>query len=543
MLKRILFSGVGLVILATPLLASAQSVNEQITSLLALIKSLQAQIVALQAQSGGQSFCHNFNNDLTVGSSGDEVSALNQALSSSGINTTGNTSVFDENNAGDVVSFQAKYGIRQTGYVGPLTRGKLNALYGCRNNQQQTQTTAQTTTPATTQTVIPTVIQSATPVTQPIVTTQQMSTVAPMLSYINPTSAKVGGTVWVYGANFNQNTYVAFDGDFGQVIYPDNAPASGTGVFSFTIPSNASVGHHTVQVNEKGATFSSSNSVTLNVVAPQPVSVLPIISSLSLPTAKAGDLMYVYGSGLYGNPFSIDGNYVTSLNSQATDGTSVSFWLPSNLTPGRHVIKVEQKATGIAGTSILFNVVAPQSTNLPNISSITSEFNGPIHAGDMVIVNGTNLYGAPFTIDGNYGTPVSQQNPSGTSFSFVVPWSTSADTHTLQVMQIGSGTLGNSVTFTVVASQAPTISYINPTSAKVGGTVWVYGANFNQNTYVAFDGDFGQVIYPDNAPASGTGVFSFTVPSNASTGSHTIQVNEKGATFPSSGSVTLNIVP
>ncbi|MDO8561374.1 MAG: peptidoglycan-binding domain-containing protein [bacterium] len=137
MLRKIVLSGVGLLLLATPLLASAQSVNEQIASLLALVKSLQAQIVALQAQSGGQSFCHNFNSDLTVGSSGDDVSALNQALSSSGVNTTGNTSYFSENNAGDVVSFQAKYGIRQTGYVGPLTRAKLNALYKCGTQQTQ----------------------------------------------------------------------------------------------------------------------------------------------------------------------------------------------------------------------------------------------------------------------------------------------------------------------------------------------------------------------------------------------------------------------
>ncbi|MFA6519831.1 MAG: hypothetical protein WCT41_03365 [Candidatus Paceibacterota bacterium] len=203
-------------------------------------------------------------------------------------------------------------------------------------------TTSQSTTSATN--------QSAT--TQPA---QSTSALAPTISYITPTSVVVGGTVYVHGANFNSSTYVAFDGDFGKVIYPDNAPASGTGVFSFTVPST-NVGAHTIQVNEKGATFPSSSAVTLNVVA------------------------------------------------------------------------------------------------------------------------------------------------------------------------------------------APTLSYINPTSVRAGGTVWVYGANFNSSTYIAFDGDFGQVIYPDNAPASGTGVFSFTVPANASVGSHSVQVNEKGATFPSSSAVTLSVV-
>lgn len=96
-----------------------------------IINNVQASLTGGTPTAGGQSFCHNFNSDLTGGSNGDDVVALNQALSSSGINTTGNSSSFSENNAGDVVSFQAKYGIRQTGYVGPLTRAKLNALYGC----------------------------------------------------------------------------------------------------------------------------------------------------------------------------------------------------------------------------------------------------------------------------------------------------------------------------------------------------------------------------------------------------------------------------
>lgn len=99
---------------------------------------------------GGQSFCHNFNSDITVGSRGETVSALNQALSSSGIDTTGNSSDFNEDNASDVVRFQAKYGIRQTGYVGPLTRAKLNALYRCNNNQQPTPQPTPPTTSAPT---------------------------------------------------------------------------------------------------------------------------------------------------------------------------------------------------------------------------------------------------------------------------------------------------------------------------------------------------------------------------------------------------------
>lgn len=79
-------------------------------------------------------FCYNWNKDLTVGSGGDDVKALNEALSQEDISDRIASEVnhFDENTAGHMVAFQKKYGIRQTGYVGPMTRAKLNRLYGCK---------------------------------------------------------------------------------------------------------------------------------------------------------------------------------------------------------------------------------------------------------------------------------------------------------------------------------------------------------------------------------------------------------------------------
>lgn len=138
---------VGLLIF--PAFTQAAGLSEiQIQAILSLLSSFganQSVIDNVQVSlTGGtptiekKSFCHNFNKDLTVGSRGDEVSALNQALTASGIDTTGNSANFSEDNAGDVVAFQAKYGIRQTGYVGPMTRAKLNALHRCRDEQKPT---------------------------------------------------------------------------------------------------------------------------------------------------------------------------------------------------------------------------------------------------------------------------------------------------------------------------------------------------------------------------------------------------------------------
>ncbi len=148
MKKYILGSIISTTLLFSPALTqrvhAAGLTQLQISAIIQLLQSFGAdQGIVSNVQislSGGvptttTTFCYTFNTDLTVGSSGADVSALNQALSISGINTSINSSNFTEDTAADVVSFQAKYGIRQTGYVGPITRGKLNALYGCQTVQ------------------------------------------------------------------------------------------------------------------------------------------------------------------------------------------------------------------------------------------------------------------------------------------------------------------------------------------------------------------------------------------------------------------------
>lgn len=159
-MKKYIFGAIlSLGILVSPAFTQAATLTDaQIQSILSLLSVFGADSATIanvnSALTGGtptssaQSFCYTFNNDLTGGSSGTDVSALNQALRLSGIETSSNTSVFDENTAGDVVSFQVKYGIRQTGYVGPLTRAQLNKLYGCHNSQQPTETVSTSPVPS-----------------------------------------------------------------------------------------------------------------------------------------------------------------------------------------------------------------------------------------------------------------------------------------------------------------------------------------------------------------------------------------------------------
>ncbi|MBI2049951.1 MAG: VWA domain-containing protein [Candidatus Staskawiczbacteria bacterium] len=106
-----------------------------ITQLQQQIALLLAQVAELQAQQGiTPAWCHTFNTNLGYANSGtDEVTALHAALQKENISySPDDNNSYTEATGAAVVQFQAKYGILQTGYVGPLTRAKLNALYECR---------------------------------------------------------------------------------------------------------------------------------------------------------------------------------------------------------------------------------------------------------------------------------------------------------------------------------------------------------------------------------------------------------------------------
>ena len=135
-------------VLTIAVLCSAGFAKAQTTDNSALIAQLRAeiqlliqQIAQLQGQQSTTAWCHTFNSYLVAGSTGSEVDNLWTALGKNDPSVAGSLSLdhagmgqpstFGDNTATAVVAFQGKYGIRQTGTVGPLTRAKLNSLYGC----------------------------------------------------------------------------------------------------------------------------------------------------------------------------------------------------------------------------------------------------------------------------------------------------------------------------------------------------------------------------------------------------------------------------
>jgi peptidoglycan hydrolase-like protein with peptidoglycan-binding domain len=112
-------------------LANAQSTSDlqaQISALLAQIAQLQAQ---LNGSSSGSAMTYDFTNDLTVGSTGADVSSLQQLLINKGYLTavSAPTGYFGALTQSALAKFQAANGISPAaGYFGPKTRAFVNSM-------------------------------------------------------------------------------------------------------------------------------------------------------------------------------------------------------------------------------------------------------------------------------------------------------------------------------------------------------------------------------------------------------------------------------
>jgi uncharacterized protein (DUF2147 family) len=81
-------------------------------------------------QTSATTFTYVWNRDLQIGSPySDDVTALQKALTQEGVYGGEITGGFYNQTYTAVMAFQERYGIEATGYVGALTRSKLNSLF------------------------------------------------------------------------------------------------------------------------------------------------------------------------------------------------------------------------------------------------------------------------------------------------------------------------------------------------------------------------------------------------------------------------------
>lgn len=149
MLKKVALFALALAVVGTAVPAQAQTVEElqaQIAALLSQIQALQTQLTS--GTTGGSTTVYTYNNNLTVGSEGADVSALQQFLYSKGFLTVNPTGYFGPLTKAALASYQASVGISPAvGYFGPVTRAHFNAMVATTPTPTTTPTTTPTATP------------------------------------------------------------------------------------------------------------------------------------------------------------------------------------------------------------------------------------------------------------------------------------------------------------------------------------------------------------------------------------------------------------
>ena len=130
----------GAVMVLPALGATTDELQAQITALLAQIQALQAQLVTTPAVSS-----YNFTKDLTLGSKGDDVKALQAflnakgyAVAATGAGSLGNeTTTFGSLTKAALAKYQAAVGVTPSvGYFGPKTRAYVASIASPRQPRQ-----------------------------------------------------------------------------------------------------------------------------------------------------------------------------------------------------------------------------------------------------------------------------------------------------------------------------------------------------------------------------------------------------------------------
>jgi PKD repeat protein len=170
MIKKALFLGIGIFIVATPLISSATSISDlqsQIQGLLFQIQTLQTQNSAAVSSSAAIASpvmppCFTYSRSLYIGARGSDVTALQQFLSARGYLNVSATGYFGSLTAAAIGKWQSENGIAASGgagfgIFGPLSRAFM--LRSCGGTTTGTGTTGTNFTASPTSGAAPLTVQ------------------------------------------------------------------------------------------------------------------------------------------------------------------------------------------------------------------------------------------------------------------------------------------------------------------------------------------------------------------------------------------------
>jgi hypothetical protein len=491
------------------------------------------------SSTGSAATCYTLTRDLNVGSSGEEVAILTRWIGP----TTNN---FTESTAAAVRTFQRAHGISPAnGFVGPLTRAKLNALYGCSNAvASNTGVLAPSGTSA----------HSAAPNT----------TTAPSISSLSQSSATTRSVVSVYGTNLlnprtGETTFVTFlkNGvELGGIPVDRSASTNTRLVFaieSYDLQRFSGATH--LFVRHGGlSTSPKSNTVAFSVPAPV-ASVTPVISLSPTSTTIAFGGMATFtwsvtpstGTSCQGAGTGIGNAGTSAINLY---GTWTTPRLYANAQYGIKCVNGDKTTYKYADVTVTpqqssTSASAPVITISSPAGDTSVAFGGKVTFSWNVSPATATCYAAGTGINGATGSGLVNASGSWTSPELYTSNTygircTSGGASAEKYVRVTVASQTGSATTGGASASAPVVSSVSPTSAVVGtsATFVITGANFTSGStllYTNTANGYSGTLYPTY---SSSGQLSITVtPSTAGT----IIFSVKNTDGQVSGSATVTI--
>ncbi len=331
------------------------------------------------------------------------------------------------------------------------------------------------------------------------------------LTSLSPVSGQAGTSITIYGTNLDYYNNTVYFGN--QPIA--NVPSINGTSLTVTVPVAATPGSLGVYVTNSRGT---SNTLTFSVIATYgcntypynygsygstycpPTTNNPNITYLNPTSGAVGSTVTIYGSGFSysGNTVRFGGGIITGLSS--FDGRTISFVVPSQLsgstsqyvTLGTYNVSVST-ANGQTSNALPFSVTSTGgSYGAPIISSVngpTSLTTGTSGTWTIVVNNQNNTYLTTSVRWGDEGAYTYSSSPqttyvSGTNtLTFTHTYNTPGTYNAVFTVANSSGQQ-NTATASVTVTGSNTsgnvsLSYLTPTSGRVGTQVMLQGTGFN----------------------------------------------------------------
>jgi len=454
---------------------SASAATPSIADLQAMIASLTQQLAALSGGTTTSTGATTFTSNLSVGSRGEQVTALQEALNTevdANITTFG---YFGPMTKAAVIKFQKANGISGTGTVGPLTRAALNALQA-PVTVPTTGTTGTTGTPATS---LDNTDGSVTATISSIAPTSQTMTKGDTKDIYAIKFTAVGGKVNVnrIDVNFTDRPWLVFN----QVVLKDQ---SGAVIATKTLSGLSDVTEVTI-----GSSYNVRFD-NLNVVV-TPGTDTNIVVSASIPANNS----YIGTSPYDATTVSIPTSGIRTINGKGyTDSTTVSGTdvLTLTTTGSKADLSVTNAPTSpLAGQVNIASANGADTTNVPlavyrvRSTNLNSTLNTLVFTVQTNPGLGSNLSAQMKNFKLNDGSNTVYGSLSGNTVTFTLSNGIALTKDVVKDLTLTADIVGSSTSFsastTMVTASIGAIddNFVSPTygGSPIGGATSVTSAN------------------------------------------------------------------